>query len=591
MPSIQEPTEDTMTDADPTAPAGSTGSESPKEDDATKATREELKHTMISEKLVGGFPIAHSQSAEQRRREATPEVSGLRARQADALRDQVGSPKKKRAHDEVSGDDDSRQHLARDKTGEPAEAVDATAHAASASDPVDTANGGSGEGGRSDRAEPEKKRLRDREAEEAAKMDKDVDTAGTDAKDAKDGTTAAKDKSAAPVATSSSAFAASGFSKLTSATSPFGALGAAAASGKPSLFGTASSAASPFGSLGGTAAKPAASATPKFSFGSAAGSASPFASVSGTTTGKLFPFSSTSTSGFGAASTASTAGGGFGSTISGPRLTSFAKPGELFKSDKPARPFGAPESDAEENAGGESGSGADEEENADEADTVEAGGSDAKDFEERAKTLGGGDEKKKPKLQKVEVNDGEKGEATLIQVRARMYYLDKDQGGWKERGAGMLKLNVPEVCVQFDEQGNAIPASFDASMLAPGHSDKDDSDSDSDKDKSDSGDANSEAGSSGTRAAATKKAAAAPARTVVRLIMRQDSTHRVILNTVVLAATLFQERQTLKSTTVLFTAFEGEDAKPVNVQMKMNAANAKAFISTVGGVQKELRDI
>ena len=40
----------------------------------------------------------------------------------------------------------------------------------------------------------------------------------------------------------------------------------------------------------------------------------------------------------------------FGSGISGTKLSSFAAPGgPSLKSDKPAKPFGAPESDAEEN--------------------------------------------------------------------------------------------------------------------------------------------------------------------------------------------------------------------------------------------------
>jgi hypothetical protein len=55
-------------------------------------------------------------------------------------------------------------------------------------------------------------------------------------------------------------------------------------------------------------------------------------------------------------------GAGFNGLLSGPRLTSFAKPGEAFKSDKPSRPFGAPESDDEDGSDdadedGEDGSG------------------------------------------------------------------------------------------------------------------------------------------------------------------------------------------------------------------------------------------
>lgn len=206
------------------------------------------------------------------------------------------------------------------------------------------------------------------------------------------------------------------------------------------------------------------------------------------------------------------------------------------------------------------------------------------------------------------VDDGEAGEATLLQVRARMYYLDKDLGGWKERGAGMLKINVPENCVEFDRDGSVIPASFDASTLGDGDDDE------ADEAASEDADGKSEAGSAKTKLGTG--AAALPKRTVVRLIMRQDSTHRVILNTAVLASTEFKERQTLKATTVLFTAFEGDDAKPVSVQAKvsfalcavlvvfflsslaptstnilpqMNIPNAKTLMAALEGIQKELR--
>jgi hypothetical protein len=38
--------------------------------------------------------------------------------------------------------------------------------------------------------------------------------------------------------------------------------------------------------------------------------------------------------------------------------------------------------------------------------------------------------------------------------------------------------------------------------------------------------------------------------------MRQDHTHKLLLNTVLLPAMKFQEKSSLKSTTILFTAFE-----------------------------------
>ena len=136
------------------------------------------------------------------------------------------------------------------------------------------------------------------------------------------------------------------------------------------------------------------------------------------------------------------------------------------------------------------------------------------------------------------VDDGEAGEAVVLQVRTRLYYMDKERQ-WKERGAGILKVNVPDRCVEFDEDGTAIAASFDASAL--------------------NGDDDEEA-------------AGVPRSKVVRLIMRQDSTHRVILNTAITMNTKFQERQTLKTNSILFQAFEGTPPESVMIQMKVRCS-------------------
>ena len=117
----------------------------------------------------------------------------------------------------------------------------------------------------------------------------------------------------------------------------------------------------------------------------------------------------------------------------------------------------------------------------------------------------------------VEVNDGETGEATILSVRAKVFYLDKETG-WKERGSGMLKINVPQSCVEFDDSGAPIPGSFDASGF---ELDEEEGDGNGHK--------------------------------VVRLILRQDQTHRVILNTAILPAMKFQEKASLKSVGILFT--------------------------------------
>lgn len=114
-----------------------------------------------------------------------------------------------------------------------------------------------------------------------------------------------------------------------------------------------------------------------------------------------------------------------------------------------------------------------------------------------------------------------------------MFSLDK-QSGWKERGAGMLKINVPHACVEFDDAGAVVPGSFDASGL-----DTDESSADDD--------------------VRNPK--------VARLILRQDQTHRVILNTAILPAMEFQEKSSLKSVGILFTALEG--AKPVSITIRV----------------------
>jgi hypothetical protein len=134
----------------------------------------------------------------------------------------------------------------------------------------------------------------------------------------------------------------------------------------------------------------------------------------------------------------------------------------------------------------------------------------------------------------VVVDDGEGDEVTLLTVRARMFHMEKGTG-WKERGAGMLKVNVPKSTIELDDSGIPIKDSFDASVL------EDDVDEDTNT------------------------------RQNVRLIMRQDHTLRVILNTAIVPAMKFQLTQTLKAAHVLFTAFEGGEAK--QVQMKASRAH------------------
>ncbi|VTT77958.1 unnamed protein product [Fusarium fujikuroi] len=419
-----------------------------KEDAETRATRRELKQSSISDPPTSGPEDAANTSD-------APD---------NDLKEQIASPKKKRAHDQLEGSKDAEENDS-----------NSVASSDSAKD-------------RALRTEPEKKRHRDEDADLPSTIASSEVTKDTEA-----GKSATKQSQGQ---TSASAFAASGFGKLSSGTSPFASLGASQsgsafgslAAGKPSLTSFASKPSS-------TTAQPAA--PPKLTFGSSGG-ASPFAGLSTGSNGSPF------------------GGSTFGSALGGTKpLSSFAAPGaEPLKSEKPAKPFGAPDSESED--GGE-------------------------EEEER---------------EEIEVNDGEAGEATVVSVRAKMFYHDKE-AGWKERGAGMLKINVPQACVEYDENGAVIPGSFDASALEVDE----------------------------------EAAGESQGHKVARLIMRQDQTHRVILNTALVAAMKFQEKASLKSVGILFTAFEGEQSKPVSITMRMSAANAKLFMNEIGIIQKELQNI
>lgn len=128
------------------------------------------------------------------------------------------------------------------------------------------------------------------------------------------------------------------------------------------------------------------------------------------------------------------------------------------------------------------------------------------------------------------INDGEEGEATLLQFRAKLFTFVS--GAWKERGSGTLKLNVPRIYVDYDEHGIPIPGSFNPSA-------RDDSDEEGGE----------------------------PVPTVARLIMRQENTHRVILNTAILKALKFEEKTSPSGPRILFTAFE--EGKPVNMVLRV----------------------
>lgn len=130
-------------------------------------------------------------------------------------------------------------------------------------------------------------------------------------------------------ATSESAFKSSGLSGFAASASPFLAVGA-----KPlASFASASASPSPFGaSVSSKSDSPSV-----FGGGSLANGSSPFGQLGGASK----PFSG------------STFGSSFSSGLGGSKLTSFGQPGGSLKSSKPAKAFGAPDSDPESGAEGD----------------------------------------------------------------------------------------------------------------------------------------------------------------------------------------------------------------------------------------------
>ncbi|KAI0890308.1 uncharacterized protein GGS22DRAFT_11719 [Annulohypoxylon maeteangense] len=472
------------------------------EDPDTAAARKELRQTVISDKSdLSAMSAPQSDPApnvaaggdKASTKSSTPDRRSVEL-QNDDLKDQISSPKKKRAHDEV-------------------DARDATSDANGDISPIGSYTSGSLS--RTDRSEPEKKRPRDVSSE--SKVSSDTATVSSESKPTSktdeqaeklavtnDGSNSGEKKTT----TSASAFSTSGISGFASQASPF----LQAGSTPLSSFASPSSQ-SPFGAAAAT--KPATSV---FGNSMTNGTTSPFGRVGVTTT-----FGSTSF------------GGSFASKLGGPTLASFGKPGESFKSNMPAKPFGAPVSDGEDNHEGDNNSGDEESDDDEEHEATE----------EKAAVV---DDKKKTKLQRVVIDDGEAGEIAILQVRAKIFHLDKANSAWKERGAGNLKINVPDGSIAYDKgTGTPVPGSFKASGLKDAQSN------------------------------------------VVRLVMRQDSTHRVILNTAIIPGMEFQEKSGIKATCVLFTALE--DGGAVSIQLKMNAANAKNFVNEVGKIQRELQSV
>jgi hypothetical protein len=297
-------------------------------------------------------------------------------------------------------------------------------------------------------------------------------------------------------------------------TSGFGSLGAT----KPSIFGGGKPL-SGFGALASKPTIPSDKPAPALSFGGSTGSG-----FGGLGSGSIF---------------GSKLGNGFAGGT-GPKLSSFAAPGKEdevsgLKAAKPVKAFGAPEESDEDGSDEEDSDGA-----VRSGDEESAHPSMEKD-KKAAKVAKGlhltpeGQVKILTKYA-VHIEDGESGEATLLQIRAKLFALESKEAGWKERGVGTLKINVPRSCASFDDHGVAIPGSFDASGLE---------------------DEEEEANSSLPK--------------VARLIMRQENTHRVVLNTIILKAMKFENKPATSTAQIIFTAFEGDkEAKPINMLLKVS---------------------
>lgn len=198
---------------------------------------------------------------------------------------------------------------------------------------------------------------------------------------------------------------------------------------------------SPFGSLG----QSSGSSSP---FGALTGGTKTFTSTTATT-GSVFGGTNGTQSAFGSlASKSNFGGGGFGgfgaasspfaSAMTGKSgLSSFAssattgnKPPILGLSSKPAKPFGAPLSDEEDDGG---------------SDDDEANQTDVSRDIEQGIPSNSNEPKRDKRFVEQETETGEEHEHTLFSSRAKLYYFDMKESGWKERGVGDFRFNISRV--------------------------------------------------------------------------------------------------------------------------------------------------
>ncbi|KAI9775025.1 MAG: hypothetical protein M1839_001577 [Geoglossum umbratile] len=376
---------------------------------------------------------------------------------------------------------------------------------------------------RTSRDEPEKKRHRDTSQEADSKEEKKSEikippTSGF-----------ANTSTVSPFGTltGKSPFASPGFGALYgSSTSPFGALG------------TSPPTSSPFGSLG------AGKGTGVSGFGALLSAGKSGSLASGSFGGT--PFGMTS-SGFGALS------GGFGGST-GAGLKDFSSNGSsriLGLKEKSPRPFGAPEDESEESG--------------DEATDDEANGEDRRDSKDEKKA----DVDVEKRFHPQEVETGEEGEVTVFSCRAKLFYFDKGEKAWKERGVGLLKLNatVNEMDNEYDEWSRSSGGSEgeEADVL------------------------NAKKGTENTGNAENAQKTQNAEKRKARILMRADGVLRVVLNVPVFKGMKVGDEKGNPPTgrMVSFTALENGKAVPLLVKTS-SPANAKELCKNISEIQEEL---
>ncbi|KAI1005986.1 hypothetical protein K3495_g2234 [Podosphaera aphanis] len=502
----------------PVIPTTSSKLSSPPPSSVTKKLSDQVRQTKISSKITKpGLDSGLEKSSDlndinQSNSAAAAGLSESSENSSEEIKKVHTSPKKKRSRDQGDGSSSSDSGDESEKPG--------------------STEGSVGHDDRKARSEPEKKRPRDvstgqfKSSENPTNSSHKTPCCSTSSDRSEKTCETSVDVPKAEASpeksqTSKSAFLNSGFASLAaSTTSPFGNL----ATTKPSIFRS------------GAATENKSVSEPKLSTSSPSLTTTNGALVNNSGTG--FNFGNGSLSGF-----ASLGGGNiFGSKScasfsnnSGLKLSSFAGPTAECKplTSKPARAFGAPENGEEDKSEVDSNQGGEDTED-DENDQV------------------GSDDRKKIKMTKVQIDDGEAEEATLLQIRAKLFALESKETGWKERGVGMLKINVPKCCVSYDKNNLPILGSYHASK--PSEEEK-----------------------------------PSKASRVARLIMRQENTHRVVLNTIILPQMQVEDKIGVSSAQLVFTAFEGEkELKPIKMLLKMSENNAKLFKSEMESIKREL---